>query len=101
VSSSWRSCSPSFGLLGGLVFAVVYTFASIPIAKLCDRGFARQAMSVAIAFWSVMTVIGGASQNFVQLVLARFGLATGEAASAPAAHSIISAEFPESARCWG
>lgn len=82
-----------FGLLGGLVFAVVYTMASVPIAKLCDRGFARQAMAVAITFWSVMTAIGGASQNFVQLVLARFGLATGEAASAPAAHSIISAEF--------
>lgn len=81
------------GLLGGLVFAVVYTFAGIPIAKLCDRGFARQSIAAAVGFWSVMTAIGGASQNFVQLVLARFGLAAGEAASAPAAHSIISAEF--------
>lgn len=86
------------GLLGGLVFAVVYTFAGIPIAKLCDRGYARQSVAAAVAFWSVMTAIGGASQNFVQLVLARFGLAAGEAASAPAAHSIISAEFPAERR---
>lgn len=86
------------GLLGGLVFAVVYTLGGLPFGRLADRGFARQTIAVAVAAWSAMTSLGGLAQNFLHLGLARLGVATGEAALAPAAHAIITRHFPESRR---
>ena len=86
------------GLLGGLVFGVVYTFGGLPFGRLADRGYARQTVALAVAGWSVMTGLGGLAQNFLQLGLARLGVATGEAALAPAAHAIIAKHFPESRR---
>ena len=41
------------GLLGGLVFAVVYTFGGLPFGRLADRGYARQTVALAVAGWSV------------------------------------------------
>lgn len=82
------------GLLGGLVFAVVYTLGGLPFGRLADRGFARQTIALAVMAWSAMTALGGLAQNFLHLGLARLGVATGEAALAPAAHAIISRDFP-------
>lgn len=88
VSDTWM------GLLTGFAFAVFYTFAGIPIARIADRGSRRTVMAVGIAFWSLMTAASGLARNFAQLAIARIGVGVGEASATPAAHSLISDFFP-------
>ena len=86
------------GTLYGLAFAIFYTLLGLPIARLADRGSRRTIIGVGIAVWSVMTALSGFATDYRQLVLARFGVAIGEAAlSAPAA-SLLADYFPPSRR---
>ncbi len=82
------------GFMGGLAFALFYTFLGIPIARLADRGVRRNILAVCLTLWSGMTAICGYAQNFVQLLMARIGVAVGEAGGSPPAHSMISDLFP-------
>ena len=82
------------GLLSGISFAIFYVTLGIPIARLADKGNRRNIVALALATWSFMTAISGAAQNFVQLLLARIGVAVGEAGGSPPAHSMISDIFP-------
>lgn len=86
------------GVLTGIAFAVFYATFGIPIARWADRGTRRTIVSLAIAAWSVMTVMCGMAQNFIQLMLARFGVGIGEAGCIPPSHSMISDYFPKERR---
>lgn len=86
------------GFLGGFVFAVFYTFLGIPIARLADNGVRRNVLAICLALWSGATALCGLAQNFIQLALARVGVAVGEAGGSPPAHSMISDMFPPSQR---
>ncbi|MEZ4334175.1 MAG: MFS transporter [Myxococcota bacterium] len=82
------------GWLVGLSFALFYTFAGFPIARLADRGNRRNIITVALLVWSGMTVVCGFARNFPQLLAARIGVGIGEAGCTPPAHSMISDTFP-------
>ncbi|NBW06669.1 MAG: MFS transporter [Caulobacteraceae bacterium] len=86
------------GLMAGVSFAVVYSFAALGLAWAADRFSARWVIGLSLAFWSVMTAAGGLAQNFFHLLLARAGVAAGEAGSTPAAHAMIARLFPDSRR---
>ena len=43
------------GFLGGLAFAVFYTFLGIPIAMLADRKSRVKILAIAMVVWSLMT----------------------------------------------
>jgi predicted MFS family arabinose efflux permease len=88
VSDTWM------GLLTGPAFAIFYTFAGIPIARVADRGSRVVVMAVGIAFWSLMTAVSGQARSFAQLAAARVGVGVGEASATPAAHSLLSDYFP-------
>lgn len=81
-------------LLIGLAFAVLYTVAGIPIARLADRRPRRTIIAVGVFVWSVMTFLCGLAQNYWQLFLARVGVGVGEAALQPSAYSMLSDYFP-------
>ena len=66
-------------LMGGLAFALFYTFLGIPIAALADRKSRTWIMTIALSVWSAMTALCGLAQNFTQLFLARLGVGVGEA----------------------
>lgn len=82
------------GWLVGFAFAVFYSFAGFPLARLADRGNRRNLISLAVAAWSAMTVACGLARGFLELFLARVGVGVGEAGCAPAAQSLISDHFP-------
>ncbi|MBH54482.1 MAG: MFS transporter [Opitutaceae bacterium] len=82
------------GMLSGIAFALFYTTVGIPIARLADKGNRRNIVALAIAVWSFMTVLCGAAQNFIHLMLTRIGVAVGEAGGSPPSHSMISDIFP-------
>jgi len=86
------------GLLKGFAFALVYGLFGFPIARLADRKSRVNIIFVCLTLWSGMTVVCGAAQNFLQLLLARMGVGIGEAGCNPPAHSLISDYFPKKER---
>lgn len=86
------------GLMAGVAFAVVYSFAGLPLARIADQFSARGVIALTLAFWSLMTAAGGVAQNFLHLLLARAGVAAGEAGATPAAHALIARIYPVHSR---
>lgn len=86
------------GLLTGFAFALFYVTAGIPIARWADRSNRRNIISMSIGVWSAMTAVSGFATNYVQLLLARIGVALGEAGSTPPSHSMISDMYPPEKR---
>ena len=86
------------GLLTGVSFALFYTVLGLPIARLADRASRTGIISIAVFTWSFMTCLCGMTQSFVQLLLARTGVAAGESGCTPPAHSLISDWFPPERR---
>jgi MFS family permease len=84
----------AMGFLTGIAFALFYTVAGIPIARLADRSTRRTVIAVGLAVWSGMTVLSGLARSFGQLALARIGVGIGEAACTPPAHSLLADYFP-------
>ena len=77
------------GLLTGVSFALFYATLGMPMAMWADRGNRRNIIALSISLWSAMTALCGLAQSYVQLLLARIGVAVGEAGSNPPSHSII------------
>lgn len=84
-----------FGLLQGFAFSLLYALAGIPIGRLVDRYPRRLIVYIGVTFWSLATAMSGFSQNFLTLLLARFGIAVGEATLSPSSYSMISDLFPK------
>ncbi len=86
------------GLISGLMFAFVFAVMGFPLATLIDRWKRKMVLGWAIIVWSAMTVLGGFAGTFWQFGFTRLGVATGEAAVAPATHSMIGAYFTQQYR---
>ena len=86
------------GVLYGLAFALFYTLLGIPIGRAADRASRRAIIATGIAVWSVMTALCGIARTYDQLLLARFGIAIGEAALAAPALSLIADYFAPNRR---
>ncbi|MDA0978653.1 MAG: MFS transporter [Proteobacteria bacterium] len=86
------------GLMTGLSFALFYTTLAIPVALLADKWHRSRIIAIAVGVWSLMTILCGAANNFIQLFLARVGVGIGESASGPASHSLIADYFPPERR---
>ena len=56
------------GFLGGIAFAIFYTFLGIPIARAADKGSRRNILAVCLALWSIATALCGFAQNFICLL---------------------------------
>ena len=81
------------GLLGGIAFAIFYTFAGIPIARWADVGVRKNIVALALVIWSVMTMFTSTAKGFGTLLIARVGVGIGEAGCSPPIHSLIECEF--------
>jgi len=81
------------GLLSGPAFALFYSVAGIPIARLAERVNRANLLAFVVAFWSAMTALCGLSQGFVQLLLARVGVGMGEGGCIPINHSLLADNF--------
>lgn len=83
-----------FSLLQGFAFSLFYALMGMPIAYLADRFARPRIIAIGIALWSLATAACGASQNFLQMFVARMGVGVGEAALSPATYSMLSDLFP-------
>jgi len=82
------------GFITGLAFTLFYATMGIPIARLADRKSRKTIIAIALSFWSLMTMLCGLAQNFIQLALARVLVGVGEAGASPPSHSLIADYFP-------
>ncbi|WP_166359427.1 MFS transporter [Pseudomonas akapageensis] len=81
------------GMLHGFTFAAFYSLAGLPIARLIDRGNRRTIIATGIGLWCLATAASGLATEFWHLLLARVGVAVGEAVLLPGAVSLISDLF--------
>jgi MFS family permease len=81
------------GLLSGLAFAAFYTVMGVPLARLADRNNRVNLIAVSLLVWSAFTGLTGLAASFVFLLIARIGVAVGEAGCNPAAYSLIGDYF--------
>jgi predicted MFS family arabinose efflux permease len=82
----------------GVVFGLFYATIAIPIAWLADRRSRVNIIAGAIALWSLFTAACGFAQTYAQLVLARMGVAVGEAGGIAPSYSLIADFYPRSRR---
>ena len=86
------------GILAGPAFSLTYAICTIPLAKLSDRLTRKYIIAGAVTIWSAFTASCGLAHSFTSFMLGRVGVAFGESALTPAAHSIIADYFPERQR---
>jgi sugar phosphate permease len=98
IKAELRLSDSQLGLMGGLAFALFYTFLGIPIARLADRVSRTGIMTAALALWSLMTAMCGFTHSFAQLFMARVGVGVGEAGGVAPAYSLICDYFPTKER---
>lgn len=86
------------GLMIGPAFAIVYSLAGLPLARLSEKHNRAHLLAWCVAVWSIMAMACGLARDFVGLFLARMGVGIGEAGGNPASHSLIADFFPEDRR---
>lgn len=82
------------GMISGPAFAILYSVAGVPIARIADRSNRITLLTIALSIWSGLTALCGAATGFVYLVLARIGVGAAEGACTPTSHSLIADVFP-------
>lgn len=87
-----------YGFLNGPPFALFYALMGIPIAMAADRFNRVAIIALCIAIWSLMTALCGFASSFVFLLIARVGVAIGEAGSTPPSNSILADYFKPKSR---
>lgn len=93
IKADLRLSDAQLGLISGPAFALFYSIAGLPVARLAERSNRPQLLAIAIAFWSTMTALCGAATSFVQLALLRAGVGIGEGGANPISHSLVGDQF--------
>lgn len=86
------------GLLTGVVYAITYAVAGVPLGMLIDRTNRRNLLAGLVVIWSGFTALSGMAQNFTHLIMARLAVGAAEAGGAPAAMSMVTDLFPKETR---
>ena len=82
------------GAMVGMGFAATYVLCGFPMARIADRGVRVKLITVAVTFWSVLTMLSGAVTNAMQMLIARLGVGVGEAGGQPPAQALVAEYFP-------
>jgi predicted MFS family arabinose efflux permease len=90
--------STEYGFLTGVVWVLSFGIMAVFLGSLADRFSRTRVIAFGVLIWSVCTTASGFAQSFEQMALARFFVATGEAALVPAAVSLLAEVFPPARR---
>ena len=88
------------GFLLGPAFAVLYTTAAIPIARLADRMSRVVILAAGCAVWSLFTALSGYATGATSFALMRLGVGLGEAAFLAPAYSLLADYFAPRRRAF-
>src|SRR3546814_20856999 len=100
IKHSFPATDFQIGLLVGASFGGVYALAGIPSGFLVDRGNRKWLIVCGLTAWSLLTISAGFATALQWLFVCRIGVAIGEATLSPAATSMISDLFSQTARAF-
>ncbi|MGR5454953.1 spinster family MFS transporter [Vibrio alfacsensis] len=99
IKQEFGASDTMMGLLSGLAFATVYSLLSLPLSHFADKGVNRRNMvAICCGLWSIATMLCGAVQSFWTALLARMGVAVGEAGGMAPSISMLSELYPKNRR---
>lgn len=98
IITTFHLSDAEYGFLNGPPFAIFYAVMGIPIAMAADRMNRVVIIALCISIWSVMAALCGFAASFLFLLIARVGVAVGEAGGTPPANSIIGDYFKPKSR---
>lgn len=87
-----------FGLLNGAIWVLSYGVMAMVCGSLADRYSRTRLISIGMLVWSACTAASGLAENFSHMVLARFLVASGEAALVPAGTALLADLFDDKHR---
>lgn len=87
-----------FGLLNGAIWVLSYGVMAMVCGSLADRYSRTRLISIGMLIWSACTAASGLAENFSHMIIARFFVATGEAALVPAGTALLADLFDEKHR---
>lgn len=87
-----------YGFLVGAVWVLSFGFMALFMGTLADRFSRTRVVAAGVLIWSLCTWASGHAQSFEQMVVARFFVASGEAALVPAAVALLAELFSEKRR---
>jgi predicted MFS family arabinose efflux permease len=82
-----------FGFLSGVVWVLSFGVMAMFMGSLADRFGRPRIIAAGVFVWSVCTAASGFAESFMQMTVARFFVATGEAALVPAATALFAEIF--------
>ncbi|MGH8785367.1 MAG: MFS transporter [Cupriavidus necator] len=82
-----------YGFLVGAVWVLSFGFMALFMGSLADRFSRTRVIAAGVLIWSACTWASGHAQSFEQMVVARFFVASGEAALVPAAVALLAELF--------
>ncbi|KVG31352.1 MFS transporter [Burkholderia diffusa] len=82
-----------YGFLVGAVWVLSFGVMALFMGSLADRFSRTRVIAAGVMIWSICTWASGHAHSFEQMVLARFFVASGEAALVPAAVSLLTELF--------
>lgn len=86
------------GLIQGLGFAIFYTLAGFPIARLAEARSRVRIIGTAVAVFSVFLLLCSQVRSFVQVLLCRVGVGSGDAGFGPPAASLLGDHYAPAQR---
>ncbi len=98
VIGAFHLSDADYGFLNGPPFAIFYAVMGIPIAMAADRYNRIIIIAICISLWSVMAALCGFATSFLFLLIARVGVAVGEAGGTPPSNSVIGDYFKPKSR---
>lgn len=87
-----------YGFLVGAVWVLSFGVMAMFMGTLADRFSRTRIIAAGLLIWSACTAASGHAQSFEQMVVARFFVASGEAALVPAAVALLAELFSEKRR---
>lgn len=98
VKAEFGISDTGIGLLSGVTFAVFYTLFGLPLGRLSDRIGRKPVIALSCLAWSLMTIFCGFAASFLMLVVARIGVAIGEAGGTAPSVAMVSDLYPPQQR---
>lgn len=98
IKQEFQLSDAMLGFMSGIGFTTLYVLASLPLARLADRGSRVAVISSCLAVWSAMTAACGLAGSALQLVLARCVVGVAEAGSGGPGQALLADVFPKEQR---
>lgn len=84
--------------LTGVPLGLFYVTLGIPLAWLADHSNRRNILAACVLIWSGFTTLCGLSRTYLEFLLARIGVGTGEAGGTPTTNALLADYFPAERR---